>query len=272
MKHDHKAFTDHHTAELNYNKLTPLLQQTSEKCLTSDEVKVLIEEAKTFEKVNNDDTEIIGLFNLKDFTISYLSKNASLKFDCPVKEGKLFNEKALFYVLDKSHTEFPQRAFEWMQSFTNNFSAKAATLENSVNYFCGVKLLSKNGEIRSYFIRQHIRTYSQSGRPCTCVCFLTDITHLFKADFYWSRMVRGKHKEITAFKVSDSNKENKDIITPREKQILQLISSKKESKEISKILNISLNTVDSHRKKMIKRSGAKDTTALIQLCKMARLI
>ncbi len=272
MKHNKSSSSDHHRAELNYNKLTPILQRNYSTCLPENEVKTLIKEAKTFEKVNNDENKIIGLFHLNDFRFSYVSKNAALKFECPVKDGNLLTDKALFYILEKSHTDFPHKVFEWLKSFTNDFKANGAALENSVNYFCGVKFLDKEGGTKSYFIRQHIRTYNDKGRPCTCVCFVTDISHLYKADFFWTRMVRGKHKEITAFKTSNSEKEQKDILTTRERQILKLISSKKESKEISSILNISLNTVDSHRKKMIKRSGAKDTTALIQLCKMVGLL
>jgi len=272
MKHNTIPPPDHHKAELTYNKLSPLLKENYESCISSKDLKLLISEAKTYEKFNHDENNIISLFHLNDFTLSFVSKNASEKFNCPEKNGILLTDKALFYILDNSHIEFPQNVFEWSKSFTNDFSAKGPALENSVNYFCGVKVLNKDGEPISYFIRQHIRTYNTAGRPCTCVCFLTDITHLYKADFYWARMVRGNHKEITAFKLSNSTKEQKDILTKRERQVLQLISSKKESKEISKILNISINTVDNHRKKMIKRSGAKDMTALIQLSKMAGLL
>jgi len=272
MKHTTSSVSDRHRAESNYNKLSPILLKNYGTGLAAEEITDLIHEAKTYEKVNNDDNKIIGLFHLNDFTLSYLSKNAGLKFECPLEEGYILNDKALFYILDKEHSEFPHKAFDWIKSFTNNFSAKNSALENSVNYFCGVKFLDKEGNVKSYFIRQHIRTYCKSGKPYTSVFFLTDISHLYKGDFYWTRMVRGRHKEITAFKDSNSNKEHKDILTVRERQILQLISAKKESKEISSLLNISINTVDNHRKNMIKRSGAKDTTALIQLCKMANLL
>lgn len=272
MKDKSSFSADSHTAELNYNKLSPILKKNYGVASQPEAVDSFIEEAKTFEKVNNNDNEIIGLFHMNDFTVSYLSTNASKKFKCSQPNGNILNNKGLFYALENSHQSFPHHAFEWIRSFTNDFTSKGMALKNSVNYFCGVKLLDKNGEVRSYFIRQYIRTHCDLGRPCTCVFFLTDISHLYKADFYWTRMVRGRHKEITAFKNSKSNKEQKDILTVRERQILQLISAKKESKEISSILNISLNTVDSHRKNMIKRSGAENTTALIQLCKMAGLL
>jgi DNA-binding CsgD family transcriptional regulator len=37
-------------------------------------------------------------------------------------------------------------------------------------------------------------------------------------------------------------------------------------------LFISSHTVDNHRRNMIAKTGAKDTTALIQICKMVGII
>jgi DNA-binding NarL/FixJ family response regulator len=45
-----------------------------------------------------------------------------------------------------------------------------------------------------------------------------------------------------------------------------------ETKEIAETLFISLNTVDNHRSNMILQTGARDTTALVQLCKMMHSI
>jgi DNA-binding CsgD family transcriptional regulator len=45
-----------------------------------------------------------------------------------------------------------------------------------------------------------------------------------------------------------------------------------ESKEVGKILFISSHTVDNHRRNMISRTGARDTTALIQICRMSGII
>jgi len=53
------------------------------------------------------------------------------------------------------------------------------------------------------------------------------------------------------------------ILTKREKQVLLLIMKGKVSKEISEILYIGKQTVDSHRNNMIKRNGLKNTSELI---------
>ncbi len=53
------------------------------------------------------------------------------------------------------------------------------------------------------------------------------------------------------------------MITPKEKEILQLIADGLSSKEIARRLNISFYTVQTHRKNMLAKVGAKNTAELI---------
>jgi len=58
----------------------------------------------------------------------------------------------------------------------------------------------------------------------------------------------------------------------REKEILRLIKSGKDTRAIANTLNISTHTVDKHRKNMLERTDAKDTSCLIQICAAGNLI
>lgn len=57
--------------------------------------------------------------------------------------------------------------------------------------------------------------------------------------------------------------ENKEELTHREKQILTLLIEGKLSKEISSVLNISKQTVDTHRKNMLHKKNLSNTGELI---------
>ena len=57
--------------------------------------------------------------------------------------------------------------------------------------------------------------------------------------------------------------ESKEELTAREKQILQLLIEGKLSKEIGIILNISKQTVDTHRKNMLHKNNLSNTSELI---------
>jgi DNA-binding CsgD family transcriptional regulator len=52
-------------------------------------------------------------------------------------------------------------------------------------------------------------------------------------------------------------------ITPRERNILNLISKGYSTRKISSILNISFHTVQSHRKSLLSKFGAANSVELV---------
>lgn len=61
-------------------------------------------------------------------------------------------------------------------------------------------------------------------------------------------------------------------LTNREKEVLQLIAKELTTKEISERLNISTRTVETHRKNITHKLGAKNTISLIKTAMEAKLI
>jgi DNA-binding NarL/FixJ family response regulator len=53
-------------------------------------------------------------------------------------------------------------------------------------------------------------------------------------------------------------------LTPRQREILQMIAEGKSNKQIALILNVSVKTVASHRSRLTKRLDAKDIAALVR--------
>jgi DNA-binding NarL/FixJ family response regulator len=53
-------------------------------------------------------------------------------------------------------------------------------------------------------------------------------------------------------------------LTPRQREILQMIAEGKNTKQIALALEISVKTVDSHRAQLMKRLGAKDVASLVR--------
>ncbi len=54
------------------------------------------------------------------------------------------------------------------------------------------------------------------------------------------------------------------ILTPREKEIVKLIAEGQNTKEIATTLFISINTVESHRKNMLLKTGLKNVAHLVK--------
>jgi DNA-binding CsgD family transcriptional regulator len=61
----------------------------------------------------------------------------------------------------------------------------------------------------------------------------------------------------------DSPKEESRL-TPRQREVLQLIAEGKTLKEVAGILNISTRTVETHKYEMMQVIGVKTTAELIQ--------
>jgi DNA-binding NarL/FixJ family response regulator len=55
-----------------------------------------------------------------------------------------------------------------------------------------------------------------------------------------------------------------ESLTPRQREILQMIAEGKSTKQIALILNISIKTVESHRSQLMKRLDARDIATLVR--------
>jgi DNA-binding NarL/FixJ family response regulator len=62
-----------------------------------------------------------------------------------------------------------------------------------------------------------------------------------------------------------------ELLTPRERQVLRLISEGKTSKEIAAVLSLGVETVRSYRKAMMKKLGVNNVAGLIQISMVAGL-
>ncbi len=72
--------------------------------------------------------------------------------------------------------------------------------------------------------------------------------------------------------------EQKDIVSEikplskRERQVLKLIAEEYTNKEIAELLCISIRTVETHRKNILRKTGAKNTLGLIKLTMESNLL
>jgi DNA-binding NarL/FixJ family response regulator len=55
-----------------------------------------------------------------------------------------------------------------------------------------------------------------------------------------------------------------ESLTPRQREVLQMIAEGKSTKQIALILNISIKTVESHRAQLMRRLDAKDIATLVR--------
>lgn len=163
--------------------------------------------------------------------------------------------------------------FSWVKS-ADLILEKAGSLLNYKAVFCGVSVKHKLGNTIRTLWRYLPVEVGENHLVITAIISVDDVTHLMKSDAHWGRTVYGNLKKPKYHHIH--SKENvdvfSDIISEREKEVLRLIAQGMESKEIGKTLFISVNTVDNHRRNMIAKTGVRDTTALVQICRMCGII
>ncbi len=93
---------------------------------------------------------------------------------------------------------------------------------------------------------------------------LTAIRSVSKGDSYFSREVSAVLIE-QLHRPASSRKKNADIpISPREIEVLKLIAQEYSNSEIAEKLFISIRTVDTHRRNLLEKLGAKNTAGLVK--------
>ena len=114
--------------------------------------------------------------------------------------------------------------------------------------------------------------YTEKGFPALGLHIAEDIGHLMKGSPIWCRCVFGETNFVRFFTLEYHKQYHNDMVSKRELEILKLIADNKDSKEIGQQLGISKDTVLKHRKNMLLKIGAKDSTALIHLCKLCDVL
>lgn len=126
------------------------------------------------------------------------------------------------------------------------------------------RVRKKNGEYIRILHQVAVVEHDENGGIIRTLGVHTDITGL-KRDGTPAMSIIGLDGEPSYLDIKVKNRfiENKKILTRREKEILKLLMEGKLSKEISDILYISKQTVDTHRKNMLRRNNINNTGELI---------
>jgi DNA-binding CsgD family transcriptional regulator len=127
-----------------------------------------------------------------------------------------------------------------------------------------IRYRKKNGEYARILYQGVIIEHDDNGMLLRSLAVHTDITYLKKEGKPVLSFI-GMDGEPSYVDVASNNilVKNKEGLTSREKQILTLLVEGKLSKQISSILDISKQTVDTHRKNMLRKNNLSNTGELI---------
>ncbi|HTG67279.1 MAG TPA: response regulator transcription factor [Flavobacterium sp.] len=140
---------------------------------------------------------------------------------------------------------------------------------------CKVIILSSYDDVK---IIQEVMKLGASGyltKQCAGDNIVEAIQVISKNEEYFCNVVREKIFSSATKNISKVNKNNLNTdhqLTSREIEIITLIALEFSGKEISEQLFISLNTVETHRKNIMKKLQTKNTIGLVKFALKNNLI
>lgn len=198
---------------------------------------VLNHHSLTFEFVSNEVEEVMG-YRPSEFDIQFMN-------------GKLHpDDRSWFLAIGSGIVDFfSQLPVEKM-------------LKYKVRY--DIRFRKQNGEYARILYQGILLEHDETGRFLRTLSVHTDITYL-KHEGKPVLSFIGMDGEPSYRDVAFQNTfiESKEELTAREKEVLTLLIEGKLSKEISSILKISKQTVDTHRKNMLHKKKLSNTGELI---------
>jgi DNA-binding CsgD family transcriptional regulator len=237
------------------------------------DVQPYIENALLMNVFSHEPNQFICVLDIKKHSIAWFSENTTNFFGIANTDLKDKGLLFMFKYLVPEHRMLPFQGFALGVFILGN--SKLKQKEELVGFqYCNVRVSNPTtGEINSYFIRQYSIKIGVEGYPMFYLSIFTNINHLVKGDTYWGRAEVGTtEKTIKHFRTGDFFATNGDLLSVREMEILQLVSKGLESEEIAQNLFLSVHTIEKHRKNMLQKMGARNSTAMVELAKMCRMI
>jgi DNA-binding CsgD family transcriptional regulator len=222
---------------------------------------------------SSNEQSIKFIYDAENFKILNFTDNFGPFFGYTNAEIKKHNLLLGLRVMHFDHILFPFKAVKWSIQMQKAAHQKKANSFLIKTVFVGVKMRHKNGQPIRLLIRYTPFDARADGNHTKGLVSIDDITHLMKGNSFWINSKFGAEGSI-AFHYSSTydNYQSGDILSEREKEILNGIAQGLETKAIAQLLFLSAHTVDTHRRNMIARTDVRDTTALVQICKMGGII
>ncbi|HEX7904078.1 MAG TPA: LuxR C-terminal-related transcriptional regulator [Chitinophagaceae bacterium] len=191
----------------------------------------------TFEFVSKEMKDVMG-YELSEFTIPFMN-------------GKLHpDDRSWFLAIGSGIVEFfSQLPLDKLMKYKVRYD---------------IRMMKKNGEYARILYQGILLEHDKQGRFLRTLSVHSDISYL-KQEGKPVLSFIGMDGEPSYLDVASNNVfiESKEDLTGREKQVLKLLIEGKPSKEISSILKISKQTVDTHRKNMLHKKKLSNTSELI---------
>jgi DNA-binding CsgD family transcriptional regulator len=211
------------------------------------------------------------ILNFFDVTFEYVSPDVMKVVGCRPED---YNFGVIF---DKVHPD-DSNSMRLKEGIASNFFYKQIS-PNKIPFYKSTytfRIKNPNGGWKTILHQSIALQMTEDDRIHYVLCVHSDITFLSpNADDVISFLgINGEPSYTVSVKAPQAINQpaNNSLISQREKEIIVLLAEGFSSKQIAGQLYISQHTVDTHRRNLLKKTGAQNTLELVALCLKKGLI
>lgn len=164
---------------------------------------------------------------------------------------------------NETHFKLSKAGWEYVHQL-----APEQMLRTSANF--DHPLRKKSGELRRMLTRQIVVSLDGDNKIWLCLVIFTDISHIKPPNINDPPQLSlhiPKTNNFLVYNPATDSMINLDILTQREKEVIQLYAQDKVTKEIARELYISPYTVQTHRTNILEKTGCRNLAELVHFSK-----
>lgn len=205
--------------------------------------------------------------NTQDLTFEYISKNYTTCLGLDANELKTHGMRYFWSRIHPDDVDAWLNALNRLMEFTLDKIQKNKRQE--ANYTWNFRIKNNDGVYVNIVQNTTPLVLDSEGKPIIGLAHYTVLDSNIKMDITASAKLLNTNKEYeTVFFNNFSQKLLNDGISKRERDVIRLLVLNQSSKEISRKLNISSHTVDTHRRNILKKLKISSTGELVGMIKM----
>jgi DNA-binding CsgD family transcriptional regulator len=250
-----------------HEKVISLWDKYNNSAHTEEQLASFLSHTIVFDQLSRGNIHSV-VFSYQSFKIFHISPTAASFYGASVEEIMEKGAALILGKMDDSLLQFSMKA-TGMQAERVYSSTRAELLKTSVT-FVNLKLNISKEIKRRALIHAFPVVLSQEDKPLIGMYFINDMEPYISSDTWWYRSKVGD--DIRTYQSEQAAFKDGEIISDREMEVLKHLAKGLSSKEISERMFLSVNTVDNHRRNMLQRTGANDTSSLIHICSMCGIL
>jgi len=205
--------------------------------------------------------------NTQSLTFEYISKNMSA---CLGLDKKTLESKGMRYFWSRMH---PNDLEEWLQALNElmSFTLKNTNIDDRrrMSYTWNYRLKNSKDDYVNIVQNTTPLGFDSDDKPIIGLAHYTVLSPEIKLQVCaTAKLLNEKDEYETIYFNNFSQKLLSEGISNRERDIVRLLVLNYSSKQIGDKLNISPNTVDTHRRNILKKLNISSTGELIGMLKM----